>query len=141
MSKFISVVAILCMLSSLFVIYKVNQIETVVLTHEHLVEYVPNELSEIQVIARMVEPTIPEAELLCLQTNMYFEARNQGAEGMIAVAWVTFNRVKSNHFRDSICEVVYRARTNSRGQPIRNRCQFSWYCDGLKDTPNLHNKL
>ena len=139
MNKFISVVAILCMLSSLFVIYKVDQVETSVLTHEHVIEIIPNQLQEVEVEA--IAPIISEQELTCLQKNLYFEARNQGAEGMIAVAWVTFNRVNSSHFRDTICNVVYRARINSRGQPIRNRCQFSWYCDGLKDVPNLHNKI
>lgn len=140
MNKFISVVAILCMLSSLWVIYKMEQLETVVLTHEHVYEIniIQSEPQEIEVI---VVPTVPEEELLCLQKNIYFEARNQEVKGMVGVAWVTFNRVESNRFKNNICDVVYNARTDSRGQPLRHKCQFSWYCDGLKDLPNVHNKI
>ena len=38
-----------------------------------------------------------------------------------------------------MCDVIYQAKTftNWKGNevPIRNQCQFSWYCDGKSDEP------
>lgn len=69
----------------------------------------------------------------CLAKNIFFEARNQSIEGQVAVAWVTLNRVASDAYPNTICEVVHQARYDSRGNPIKNKCQFSWYCDGKSD--------
>lgn len=72
----------------------------------------------------------------CLATNIYFEARGESYEGQKAVAFVTLNRVESNKFPDDICSVVYQAKYRtgwSESVPIRNKCQFSWYCDGKSD--------
>lgn len=96
------------------------------------------ELTEINIDVeyRVIEsqPGINQEELHCLATNIYFEARGEPILGQIAVAQVTFNRVKSRRFPNTICEVVYQARLNHNGNPLRNKCQFSWYCDGMKDT-------
>jgi len=81
-----------------------------------------------------VQPEINQKELHCLATNIYFEARGEPVLGQIAVAQVTLNRVKSRRFPNTICEVVYQARLNHNGNPLRHKCQFSWYCDGMKDT-------
>jgi len=43
----------------------------------------------------------------CMAKNIYHESRGESDRGMIAVAEVTMNRVKSNRFPDSVCEVVY----------------------------------
>lgn len=79
-----------------------------------------------------------EAE--CIAKNMYFEARNQSLRGMIAVGHVTMNRVADERFPNSACKVVYQAQhskwwleTHGKWHPLKNRCQFSWYCDGAKD--------
>ena len=76
----------------------------------------------------------------CLATNIYFEARGESYEGQKAVAFVTLNRVDSNKFPNDICSVVYQAKHSEwwaehkdRLVPIRNKCQFSWYCDGKSD--------
>lgn len=75
----------------------------------------------------------------CLAKNMYFESRNQPFRGMLAVGQVTMNRVSDDRFPDTICEVVEQGPTSkwwrSKGKivPLRNRCQFSWYCDGKSD--------
>lgn len=79
-------------------------------------------------------PPLPEEQRLCLAKNIYFEARNQSLDGQIAVAQVTLNRVTSDAFPDTICEVVYQG-TLSGHPPRKHRCQFSWYCDGKSDTP------
>ena len=77
-------------------------------------------------------------EIECLARNMYFEARGEGQTGIDAVGFVTINRVRSSRYPNTICEVVYQARRDSRGNPIRHKCQFSWYCDGRPDTVQTH---
>ena len=46
------------------------------------------------------------SERECLADNIYFEARNQGFAGWVAVAQVTLNRVRDDRFPNTICEVV-----------------------------------
>lgn len=70
----------------------------------------------------------------CLSLNIYFEARSSSFADQIAVADVTLNRVKSPRFPNTICTVV-RQGQYYKGQPIKHRCQFSWYCDGESDKP------
>ncbi len=77
---------------------------------------------------------VSDKELTCLATNIYFEARDQVTKGQIAVALVTINRVESKRFPNTICEVVKQANWKN-GKVVRNRCHFSWYCDGLSDNP------
>ena len=43
------------------------------------------------------------------------------------------NRVSDSRYPDTVCDVVYQAHVDRNGNPIRNKCQFSWYCDGKKD--------
>ena len=78
-------------------------------------------------------------DVFCLAQNIYFESGNQPMVGKIAVSHVVLNRVESNLYPDTICDVVYDAKTriNWKGNevPIRNQCQFSWYCDGKSDDP------
>jgi len=82
------------------------------------------------IAALMGEPVQVE----CLVKNIYFEARNQSAVGQFAVAHVTLNRVYSKQFPNTICGVVKDAVKDAEGRPKKNKCQFSWYCDGLPDT-------
>jgi len=81
------------------------------------------------------------ADILCLAKNIYFEAGVESTAGKLAVANVTINRTLRDNYPDSICGVVHEGihRYNERiGEhvPVRDRCQFSWYCDGRGDTPN-----
>lgn len=69
----------------------------------------------------------------CLAMNIYHEARNDGLTGQRAVAWATMNRVVSEKYPDTICDVVYQAELDENEMPIRNQCQFSWFCDGKSD--------
>ena len=75
----------------------------------------------------------------CMAQNIYFESANQSFAGRLAVGHVVINRVEDLQFPNSVCEVIYQAKTriNWKGNevPIRNQCQFSWYCDGLSDEP------
>ena len=72
-------------------------------------------------------------QIQCLATNIYFEANNQPFVEKQAIAHVVLNRVKDKHFPNTICEVVYQAVLDSNGNPILNKCQFSWYCDGKSE--------
>ena len=69
----------------------------------------------------------------CLAKNIYFEARNEPFAGQFAVALVTLNRVHDTAFPNTICEVVDQGIHHADGFPKRDRCQFSWYCDGNSD--------
>jgi spore germination cell wall hydrolase CwlJ-like protein len=80
-------------------------------------------------------------ETACLADNVYYEARNQGTAGQLAVVAVTMNRVNDDRYPNTICGVVkqgpHRPSWKGTGEmiPVRNRCQFSWYCDGKSDVP------
>ena len=86
---------------------------------------------------------VSEEDITWLAKNVYFEARNQGIAGQLAVAMVTLNRVDDQRFPNTIRDVVmdgpHRPSWTGSGEmiPIRHRCQFSWYCDGKSD--NIHD--
>ena len=92
---------------------------------------------------------IDQKELWCLSQNIYFEARAESYSGKQAVANVTRNRVKSEAHPDTYCGVVKEGpvreswktrqdKTLDKSKriyyPRKHRCQFSWWCDGEKDT-------
>jgi len=68
-------------------------------------------------------------EVGCLAEAIYFEARGESVVGMIAVGQVIINRVNDERFDDTICSVVH-AGQYYENYPVRNRCQFSYWCDG-----------
>ena len=93
-------------------------------------------------VTKSIEPTkILEESAQCLALNMYYEARNQGTAGILAVSAVVLNRVNDKRFPSTICGVVKQGPTRPSWKdksvrfPIKNRCQFSWYCDGKSDNP------
>ena len=76
-------------------------------------------------------------ELECMTNNIYFEAALESTAGKLAVAQVTMNRVKSSRYPNTVCTVVKQGRHYENGFPVRDRCQFSWYCDGKLDIPSM----
>lgn len=68
-----------------------------------------------------------EQEQRCLAAAVYFEARGESVKGQAAVAQVVLNRVRNPAYPKSICGVVY------QNMKWRNRCQFSFACDGRAD--------
>jgi spore germination cell wall hydrolase CwlJ-like protein len=68
-----------------------------------------------------------KGEQTCLANAIYFEARGESLKGQAAVAQVVLNRVRNPAYPNTICGVVYQ---NDRW---RDRCQFSFACDGIKD--------
>ena len=97
-----------------------------------------------------VETDMPQnlSEIYCMAQNVYFEARHEPMLGKIAVAHVVMNRIESKDFPNTVCEVVKqgpkRESWKTRKDPTlpdeeriywprRDKCQFSWYCDGHRD--------
>ena len=85
-----------------------------------------------------VKYTMADAE--CLAKNIYFEAGVESTAGKLAVANVTINRTLNVNYPNTICGVVqegihYYNANKDKHYPVRDRCQFSWYCDGLLDEP------
>lgn len=91
---------------------------------------------------------VSHPQLYCLAKNIYFESKSEPIAGQYAVADVVLNRVKDTRFPNTICEVVYEGpvRESWKTQkqkdlsdservyiPKRDRCQFSWWCDGKSD--------
>jgi N-acetylmuramoyl-L-alanine amidase len=72
--------------------------------------------------------------IMCLALTVYHEARNQSTVGQLAVAQVVMNRMMDDRFPDDVCGVVTQG-IHWQSKPARNRCQFSFYCDGLSDKP------
>lgn len=68
-----------------------------------------------------------KGEQRCLTAGIYFEARGEPVKGQAAVAQVILNRVRNPAYPKTVCGVVYQ---NKRW---RNRCQFSFACDGIRD--------
>ncbi|WP_306258275.1 cell wall hydrolase [Pararhizobium sp. IMCC21322] len=66
-------------------------------------------------------------EQRCLAAAVYFEARGEPVPGQAAVAQVVLNRVKAPSYPSTVCGVVY------QNKKWRNRCQFSFACDGIRD--------
>ncbi len=69
-------------------------------------------------------------ERWCLATAIYFEARGENYRGQVAVAQVVMNRVEHRLYPNTICGVVF------QNQTWRNRCQFSFACDGIPERVN-----
>lgn len=72
---------------------------------------------------------ISNSEIECLKKNMFYEARGEGRDGMLAVGHVTINRSLSNRFPDDLCDVVYQTG------------QFHWVTlEGLRGIPRADNE-
>ena len=75
-------------------------------------------------------------ELACMATAIYFEARGEPMVGQVAVAQVIMSRVYDERYPDTICDVVKQGYYYSWDKtiPIRDKCQFSFWCDGKPET-------
>tara|TARA_Y100000296_G_C5125634_1_gene232730 strand:+ start:296 stop:781 length:486 start_codon:yes stop_codon:yes gene_type:complete len=73
-----------------------------------------------------------QQQITCLTEAVYFEARGENFIGQLAVANVILNRVRHVKFPNTICDVVHEGRY-WKGNPVRNKCQFSYWCDGKSE--------
>ena len=91
-----------------------------------------------------------DPQAVCMALNIYYESRSDNLAGQYAVADVVLNRVQDSRYPNSICEVIKEGPVREswktkkdpdlpdserKYNPIRNMCQFSWYCDGKSDEP------
>jgi N-acetylmuramoyl-L-alanine amidase len=89
----------------------------------------------------VVDAQVISDDEYCLALNVYHEARSENLAGKFAVSDVVLNRVNDNRYPNTICGVVKQAVLSKwhleqgREVPVRNKCQFSWYCDGRSDDP------
>ena len=87
-------------------------------------------------LTRWVDPE----QLECMALNIYFESAVEPLAGKLAVSQVVLNRVKERNWPSTICEVIKEGPTykNWKGNvyPVKDRCQFSWWCDGKIDVPH-----
>ena len=89
-------------------------------------------------------------DIECLAKNIYFESRSDNLAGRYAVADVVLNRVGDRRYPGTVCEVIYDGKHIESWKtkknpslpkseriytPVKNMCQFSWYCDGTDDQP------
>lgn len=91
-----------------------------------------------------------DEQAICMALNIYYESRSDNLAGQYAVADVVLNRVQDSRYPNSVCEVVRQGpvreswktkqdpdlpESERKYNPIRHKCQFSWYCDGKSDDP------
>jgi len=80
-----------------------------------------------------LEKLFPQVE--CMALNIYYESRGSNLADKAAVADVVLNRVNDTRYPDTVCGVVKQGLQDANGNMLRNKCQFSWYCDGKHDRP------
>lgn len=85
-------------------------------------------------------PALDMVQLDCMARNIFFEARGESVQGKAMVGLVVLERTKSPHFPQTICGVVTQAEKDTHGLIIKNKCQFSWFCDNEDHTIDFHNE-
>tara|TARA_A100001035_G_scaffold231353_1_gene193493 strand:- start:1120 stop:1809 length:690 start_codon:yes stop_codon:yes gene_type:complete len=118
--------------------------------------YKPDEDNASQIEVIKLTNDIPphllnrDPEAVCMALNIYYESRSDNLAGQYAVADVVLNRVQDSRYPNSVCEVIKEGPVRESWKtkkdpdlseserifnPIRNMCQFSWWCDGKSDEP------
>ena len=95
-------------------------------THQTTANVMTNQITKVE-----------NEELMWMARNIYFEARNQSLAGMLAVGLVVKNRIIDGRYPNSVKNVVTQGKRDAKGNIILKQCQFSWYCDGKSDIPNV----
>jgi len=70
------------------------------------------------------------SEEVSLAINAYFEAREDGVDGMVGASTVVLKRYNHPHWPDTVEEVVVEASAYA-SKPWK--CKFSWTCDDMPD--------
>ena len=74
-------------------------------------------------------PTAKADNFNCLVEALYHEARSESMLAMLSVANVILTRKESSNYPNTICKVVHQGKY-WKGNPVRDKCQFSYWCDG-----------
>jgi len=105
---------------------------TISFLNEPLVPFDDEIFTEIELIELPPIPPVltekDQQQIECMALNTYFEARGESRQGQYAVNHVVMNRVSSEDFPNTPCEVIY--------QRNRRVCQFSWVCERGKYVRN-----
>lgn len=80
-----------------------------------------------------------DKELKCLVEAVYHEARSESFTGQLAVANVIIERANLAQFPNTICKVVHDGKY-WKGNIIRHKCAFSYYCDGKKEWSSVEKE-
>lgn len=78
----------------------------------------------------------PPEDAECMLKTIYYESRGESLSGQILVGIVVDKRLRSENYPDTICDVVNEAR-----KPGLFNCQFTAWCDGLKEDPRDFNAI
>jgi N-acetylmuramoyl-L-alanine amidase len=70
-----------------------------------------------------------DADRACARQNAYFDAGTDPAS-QVGVVYVVVNRSRDARWPGTLCEVVYQGGNKKQ----LHTCQFSWYCDGKKES-------
>jgi spore germination cell wall hydrolase CwlJ-like protein len=113
-----------------------NKPEVVDISHIKPIVVLPDPIPE----AETVLVKLDQSEFECMRANMYYEARNQKTDdAYIAVGYTVKNRVGKRGYPDTLCGVVQQKKfVRRKGRWV---CQYSWFCDGKSDVPNLANVI
>lgn len=71
----------------------------------------------------------------CLVEAIYFEGRSESTSGMLAIGIVILNRVRSDNYPNTICDVVHDGHYWN-GNPVKYKCAFTYWCDGKPERYN-----
>ena len=80
-----------------------------------------------------------EIQAGCLALNAYHEARGQPIAGQLLTMLVVLNRATDSRYPSTACGVIYEGpvveswKRDGTMTPVRDMCQFSWWCDGKSD--------
>lgn len=95
-----------------------------------------NTLSELNNIRMKI--IMNSDDINCLAKNIYYEARNQGYIGQIAVAQTTFNRVNDGKWGDTICDKAPYGKAWKRSLYAAKSFQYGLRVNTLNDSTFYH---
>ena len=95
-------------------------------------------LASILIILNNTVVKAEEKEVACLAEVVYFEARSEGLLSQLGVAVVVLNRANLHDYPSNLCDVVHQSKL-WKGNPIRNKCMFSYWCDGKSERITDHD--
>lgn len=99
-----------------------KEVKDLILDLHEQVQELKDEIDDVKKTLRTngVKVKLSAREIRCLEKNVFYEAGIEPMEGKIAVAQITYNRVKFKHRGTDVCAVVHA------------RKQFSWTLDKKK---------
>lgn len=90
-------------------------------------------LKIITMLAAIGGTDIPRKEIHCIATAVYHEARGESVAGQMAVAHVVMNRVRSDKYPNTPCEVVYQRKQFSHIETARPDYDSIYWQDAVQE--------